>query len=103
MLHWTAEGPDELVVPALGIILDLELKEGQTPDVDLKVEGGNLFPGPHGVEAVVAHVLRLALVPAVRVLGVSDDAHLHVGVDDLVAALGTGNVLEWMEENQINL
>lgn len=70
-----SEGPDVFVPSGFGVILDLELQEGQLGHLDL--EGEALLPD--GVEPVVVHRVRLAL--RVFVIRVSTDPDLDVRID----------------------
>ena len=79
-LDGTNMGAHIFIFAAPGVVLDLELDERQLRDLDVEPE---LVGLPHRVEPVVVHVLRLALVVRVGVVGVAPDAHLHVRVDHL--------------------
>ena len=85
-------GANLLIGAASRVILDLELDERQLRHLHVELEVAGV---PHGVEPVVLHVLRLALVVRVFVVGVAPDPHLDVRVDHLSVGLAVrpGQVL----------
>ena len=97
-------GADIFVGAAPRVILDLELDECQLRHLDVELEVAGV---PHGVEPIVLHVLGLALVVRVGVVGVAPDAHLDVRVDHLAVRLAvrprqvltTDDLREWRKKN----
>ena len=79
-LEWTSKGSNVVVFPALGVVFNFELEEGQIGDSHLKPCFG--IP-PHRVEAIVLDVLSLKLIVIMVIIWMSTDANLHVRVNHI--------------------